>query len=41
MIMIEPRDLGIENLKILLICFENSLEPKINFDMNKVVVIGA
>jgi hypothetical protein len=41
MIMIEPRDAGIKNLKILLISFENRLGPKRNFDKNKVVVTGA
>jgi hypothetical protein len=41
MIMIEPRDAGIKNLKILLISFKNRLGPKRNFDKNKVVVTGA
>jgi hypothetical protein len=32
MILREPTDLGITNLKFLLLCFENILGLKINFD---------
>jgi hypothetical protein len=40
MIMIEPSDLGIANLKLILLCFENMSGFKINFDKSEVVVMG-
>jgi hypothetical protein len=40
MILIEPTDLGIANLKTLLLCFENMSGLKINFDKSEVVVSG-
>jgi hypothetical protein len=40
MILIEPTDLGIANLKTLLLCFENMSGLKINFDKCEVVVSG-
>jgi hypothetical protein len=40
MTLIELTDVGIANLKALLLCFENMLGLKINFDKSKVVVIG-
>jgi hypothetical protein len=38
--MIEPSDLGIANLKFLLLCFENMSGLKINFDKSEVFVTG-
>ena len=38
--MIEPSDVGIANLKLLLLCFENMSGLKINFDKSEVVVTG-
>jgi hypothetical protein len=40
MIMIEPTELGIANLKFLLLCFENMSGLKINFDKSEVLVTG-
>jgi hypothetical protein len=40
MILIEPSEVGIANLKLLLFCFENMSGLKINFDKSEVVVIG-
>jgi hypothetical protein len=40
MILIDPSDLGITNLKLIL-CFENMSDIKINFDKSKVVVTGS
>jgi hypothetical protein len=40
MILIEPTDLGIANLKFLLLCFENMSGMKINFDKSDVLVTG-
>jgi hypothetical protein len=40
MILIEPTDLGIANLKTLLLCFENMSGLKINFDKSEVMVSG-
>jgi hypothetical protein len=39
-ILIEPTDLGIANLKFLLLCFENMSGLKINFDKSEVLVTG-
>jgi hypothetical protein len=41
MIPIEPTGVGIANLKTLLVCFENMLGLKINFNKSEVVVMGA
>jgi hypothetical protein len=40
LILIEPIDLGIANLKFILLCYENMSGLKINFDKSKVVVTG-
>jgi hypothetical protein len=40
MVLIEPSDVGIANLKALLLCFENMSGLKINFDKSEVVVTG-
>jgi hypothetical protein len=40
MIMIENYDLGITNLKFLLICFELLSGLKINYHRSKVIVMG-
>jgi hypothetical protein len=40
MVLIEPSDLGIANLKFLLLCFENMSGLKINFDKSEVMVTG-
>jgi hypothetical protein len=40
LIMIEPSDEGIANLKLLLLCFENMSGLKINFDKSEVLVMG-
>jgi hypothetical protein len=40
MILIEPSEMGIANLKLLLLCFENMSGLKINFSKSKVVVTG-
>jgi hypothetical protein len=40
MILIEPSEVGIANLKLLLLCFENMPGLKINFDKSDAVVIG-
>jgi hypothetical protein len=40
MIMIEPSDLGIANLKLLLLCFENMSGLKINFTKSEAIVTG-
>ncbi|XP_047051186.1 ABC transporter G family member 41-like [Lolium rigidum] len=40
LVMIEPSDLGIANLKFLLLCFENMSGLKINFDKSEVFVTG-
>jgi hypothetical protein len=38
--LIEPSDEGIENLKLLLLFFENMSGLKINFDKSEVLVMG-
>jgi hypothetical protein len=40
MIMIEPSSLGVANLKLLLLCFENMSGLKINFDKSEAIVTG-
>jgi hypothetical protein len=40
MIMIEPSQLGIANLKFILLCFENMSGLKINFDKSEAIVTG-
>jgi hypothetical protein len=40
MIMIEPSDIRIANLKLLLLCFENMSGLKINFTKSEVIVTG-
>jgi hypothetical protein len=40
LILIEPSDEGIANLKLLLLCFENMSGLKINFDKSEVMVMG-
>jgi hypothetical protein len=40
MVMIEPAQLGIANLKFLLVCFENMSGLKINFNKSEVIVTG-
>jgi hypothetical protein len=40
MILIKPSEVGIANLKLLLLCFENMFGLKINFDKSETVVIG-
>jgi hypothetical protein len=40
MIMIEPSDIGIANLKLLLLCFENMSGLKINFTKSEAIVTG-
>jgi hypothetical protein len=40
MIMIEPSQLGIANLKFILLCFENMSGLKINFDKIEAIVTG-
>jgi hypothetical protein len=40
MILIKPSEVGIANLKLLLLCFENMFGLKINFNKSKTVVIG-
>jgi hypothetical protein len=40
LILIEPSDEGIANLKLLLLCFENMSGLKINFDKSEVLVMG-
>jgi hypothetical protein len=40
MILIEPSELGIANLKLLLLCFENMSELKINFGKSESLVMG-
>jgi hypothetical protein len=40
LIMIEPSDLGLANLKLLLLCFENMSGLKINFAKSEAVVTG-
>jgi hypothetical protein len=40
MVLIEPSDLGIANLKFLLLCFENMSGLKINFDKSEVMLTG-
>jgi hypothetical protein len=40
LILIEPSDEGITNLKLLLLCFENMSRLKINFDKSEVLVMG-
>jgi hypothetical protein len=40
MVMIEPSDEGIANLKLILLCFENMSGLKINFDKSEVIVTG-
>jgi hypothetical protein len=39
MVLIKPSDLGIANLKFILLCFENMYGLKINFDKREVVVM--
>jgi hypothetical protein len=38
--LIEPTSLGVENLKLLLICFENMSGLKINFSKSEAIVTG-
>jgi hypothetical protein len=40
MVMIEPSDEGIANLKLILLCFENMSGLKINFDKSEVIITG-
>jgi hypothetical protein len=40
MILFEPSELGIANLKLLLLCFENMSGLKINFSKSEAVVTG-
>jgi hypothetical protein len=40
LILVEPYDEGIANLKLLLLCFENMSGLKINFDKSEVLVMG-
>jgi hypothetical protein len=40
MILIEPSEMGIANLKLLLLCFENMSGLKINFSKSEAVVTG-
>jgi hypothetical protein len=40
MVLIKPSDLGITNIKFILLCFKNMSGLKINFDKIKVVVMG-
>jgi hypothetical protein len=40
MVMIEPSHLGVANLKLLLLCFENMSGLKINFNKSEAVVTG-
>jgi hypothetical protein len=40
MALIEPTDLGIANLKFLLLCFENMSGLKINFEKSEIMVTG-
>ncbi|KAK1685344.1 hypothetical protein QYE76_046192 [Lolium multiflorum] len=40
LILIEPSDMGLANLKLLLLCFENMLGLKINFAKSEAVVTG-
>jgi hypothetical protein len=40
LILIEPTDEGIANLKLLLLCFENMSGLIINFDKSEVLVMG-
>jgi hypothetical protein len=40
MILIEPSELGIANLKLLLLCFENMSGLKINFGKSEALVTG-
>jgi hypothetical protein len=40
MVMIEPTQLGIANLKFLLLCFENMSGLKINFNKSEIIVTG-
>jgi mannosylglycoprotein endo-beta-mannosidase len=40
LILIEPSDEGIANLKLLLLCFGNMSGLKINFNKNEVLVTG-
>jgi hypothetical protein len=40
LILIEPSDEGIANLKLLLLCFENMSGLKINFDKSEVLTMG-
>jgi hypothetical protein len=39
-IMIQPEDLAIANLKFLLLCFENMSRLRINFHKSEVMVMG-
>jgi hypothetical protein len=41
MILIDPSMMGIENLKLLLLCFENMSRIKINFTKSEAVATGA
>jgi hypothetical protein len=40
LILLEPSDVGVANLKLLLLCFENMSGLKINFAKSEVVVTG-
>jgi hypothetical protein len=40
MILVEPSTLGVANLKVLLLCFENMSGLKINFTKSEAVVTG-
>jgi hypothetical protein len=40
MILVEPTPLGVPNLKVLLLCFENMSGLKINFTKSEDVVTG-
>jgi hypothetical protein len=40
LILLDPTDIGLANLKLLLLCFENISGLKINFAKSEVVVTG-
>jgi hypothetical protein len=40
MILMEPSDLGVAKLKVLLLCFENMSGLEINFDKCEAIVTG-
>jgi hypothetical protein len=41
MVLIEQSDVGIADLKFILLCFQNKSSLKINFDKSKVLVLEA